>query len=298
MEPTETRKTILASTELRYVKGVGPRRAEKLAAQGVSVVEDLLYYLPFRYEDRRSFASIAELKPGGAPCTIEAEVSTSKLIRTRRRGFTIFEARLTDGSGSVRGVWYNQPYLARLLVKGRRVVLYGRLGLDRNNRPMLDNAEYELLDEEDEATHSRRIVPVYRKLADLNCRALRRLIHAALESLDPGSLAEVLPPEIAGRHGLTDRYRAIHDVHFPPDDVELGDLASGDTEAHRRLAFEEIFLLQLALALRRHGLHQAKRGITYEIPDALRTRLGKMLPFKLTGAQKRVLKEIAADLKS
>jgi ATP-dependent DNA helicase RecG len=290
---------IRADTELRYVKGVGPRRATGLAAQGLDTAEDLLYHLPFRYEDRRTFAAVADLSAGGGARTVSASVASSRLIRTRRRGFTIFEAVLADASGSIKGIWYNQPYLERVLVAGRRVVLFGRATQDRSGRTVLENPDYECLDEEDaEGIHTGRIVPVYRKAGELSSRALRRLVDRTISGIDPTSLTEVVPAAVARRNGLEERLDALRAVHFPPDDASPDALEERTTAAHRTLAFEEIFLLQLALALRRQGIKEERRGITYRIPDALRTRLARMLPFKLTGAQKKVLKEIGADLRS
>jgi len=290
---------IQAQTELRYLKGIGPRRAAGLAAQGLETVEDLLYHLPFRYEDRRAFASIAELSAGGGPYTFSVRVVSSRLIRTRRRGFTMFKAVVADASGEIDVVWYNQPYLARVLVADRRVVLFARGVTDRHNRRILENPEYEFLDDDDrEGVHTGRVVPVYRKAGELNSRALRGVIHLALGGIDRESMKEVVPREVAARHGLLDRVAALDAVHFPPGDSSLESLEARWTPAHRTLAFEEIFLLQLALAFRRQGLREEPRGITYRIPDALRTRLGRMLPFRLTGAQRAVLKEIGADLQS
>jgi ATP-dependent DNA helicase RecG len=275
-----TARMIRSDTELRYLKGVGPRRAGPLASAGLVTVEDLLYHLPFRYEDRRAFASIAELSGGGGERTVEATVTSSRLIRTRRRGFTIFEVLLADDSGSIRGVWYNQPYLVRVLVEGRRVVLFGRAGRDRSGRPVLENPDYEFLEEDDaEGVHTGRIVPVYRKVGELSSKAVRRAMHQALDELDPASLPEIVPAEVSRRSRLGGRLDALRAAHFPPDDVALDSLQERATEAHRTLALEP-------------------RGITYRIPDALRTKLARMLPFKLTGAQQRVLKEIGADLRA
>ncbi len=290
---------IQAQTELRYLKGVGPRRAVGLAAQGLETAEDLLYHLPFRYEDRRAFASIAELSAGGGRQTMSVRVVSSKLIRTRRRGFTLFEAVVADASGEIKAVWYNQPYLARVLVADRQVVLFTRAVTERRNRLILENPEYEFLDDDDsEGVHTGRVVPVYRKAGELNSRVLRGVIHEALAGIDPASMQEVVPREIAVRHGLQDRLEALRAVHFPSGETSLESLEARWTPAHRTLAFEEIFLLQLALAFRRQGLREEKRGITYRIPDALRTRLGGMLPFRLTRAQMAVLKEIGRDLQS
>lgn len=286
-----------ADTELRYLKGVGPRRAEKLAEAGFELLEDLLYVLPFRYEDRRSFATIDELEIG-AVRTIEVSVVSSRLIRTRRRNFTIFEAEVEDESGQVRAVWYNRRYLEAAFTAGRRVVLFGKTVVKRG-RTVLENPDYEFLDAEDtQGIHTGRIVPVYRKLADLTPRMLRQLLYRALADLDEGTLSERVPAEISGRHDLMPRIEALRRVHFPEPDADLVELHERRTAAHRTLAFEEIFLVQSALAIRRHGFRKKERGIAYEVPDALRTKLARMLPFKLTAAQKRVLREIGADLRS
>ena len=284
---------------MRYVKGVGPRRAQALAEKGVGTVEDLLGVLPFRFEDRRSFAHIGELRPGGPECTLSVRIDSTRLIRTRRRGFTIFEARVSDASGDIKAVWYNQPYLDRLLSAGRRAVLFGRVSISRFKQPVLENPDYELLDEEDaEGVHTGRIVPVYRKLADLSSRKLRTLIHQSMSEIDPATVRELVPRAIAERHRLLPRLEALRAAHFPPADAKMEELTERSSPAQRTLAFEEIFLLQLALALRRHGQRQEQRGIAYEVTDALRVRLAGLLPFKWTGAQKRVLKEIGTDLRS
>ena len=287
---------VRADTELRYLKGVGPRRAEKLAEVGFATVEDLLYVFPFRYEDRRSFATIADLQTG-ALRTIEVSVVSSKLIRTRRRNFTILEADVEDASGQVRAVWYNRRYLESAFTVGRRVVLFGKTVVKRG-RTVLENPDYEFLDEEDKhGIHTGRIVPVYRKLADLTPRVLRQLLYRALADLDATTLSPRVPQEIAARHALAPRIEALREVHFPGPDVSLEELHERRTAAHRTLAFEEIFLVQLALATRRDDFLK-QQGIAYEVPDALRTKLAKMLPFKLTGAQKKALREIGDDLRS
>jgi ATP-dependent DNA helicase RecG len=291
---------VSADTPLRFLRGVGPRRAEQLATHGLHTVEDLLYVFPFRYEDRRKFARIADLRVGGPETTLDVRVADSRIIPTRRPGFSLFEAHLEDATGSVRVVWYNQPYLERLFVEGRRAVIFGRPTEDRYERGLvLENPDYELLGDDDgEGIHTGRIVPVYRKLGELSSRMQRTLMHRALSSLTPGRLPEPVPAEIARRTKLLDRLDALRQTHFPLPEARLDELAERRTAAQRTLAFEEIFLLQLALVLRRHAVRSEGRGISYELADALRTRLAGLLPFKLTGAQKRVLREIGDDLRS
>jgi len=185
------------------------------------------------------------------------------------------------------------------MVAGRHAVLFGRATTNRYNRVVLENPDYELLDDEDtDRIHTGRIVPVYRKVGELTGRALRSLMFRALFELDPDSLGELVPGDVAERHGLLPRLVALRGAHFPDRASDLEKLGRRQTAAQQSLAFEEIFLLQLALALRRHGVKQETRGIAYEVPDALRTRLAKLLPFRLTPAQKRVLREIGSDLRS
>ena len=285
---------------LRYIKGIGPKRAEALAGVGIERVEDLVEVFPFRWEDRRAFSKVADLRPGRPEATLDLRVVSSRLIRTRRRGLTIFTAILADDSGSIKAVWYNQPYLARVLTTDARVVVFAKAAVDRSGRELvLENPDYERLEADDETgIHTGRIVPVYRKLGGLASRALRSVMHGVLEALREEDLPDPVPAEIRLRHRLSPRLTALRDTHFPPDDTSMADLALLRSKAQRTLAFEEIFLVQLGLARRRRDVLRATRGAHYDITDALRVKLAKLLPFKLTGAQKRVLKEIGDDLRS
>jgi len=285
---------------LRYVRGIGGRRAAALASAGIETPADLLEILPFRWEDRRAFATVAGLKPGRVESTLDLTVVSSRLIRTRRRGFTIFNAVLRDDTGTIKAVWYNQPYLERVFTAGSRVVVFGRATIDRRGREMvLENPDYERLEpDDDETIHTGRIVPVYRKLAGLGSRALRSAMHGVLEASREEDVRDPIPPEVRERQGLLPRLEALRELHFPPPDTSMPDLELRRTPAQRTLAFEEIFLVQLALAARRREVAKATRAGRYELTDALRVKLAKLLPFKLTEAQKRVLKEIGADLTS
>jgi ATP-dependent DNA helicase RecG len=287
------------TAELRYVKGIGPKRALALAAAGIERAGDLLEVTPFRWEDRRAFARVADLRPGRPEATLDLRVASSRLVRARR-GLTIFTAVLADESGSVKARWFNQPYLERVLVAGARVVVFGRAALDRYGREiLLDNPDYERLDESDDAgIHTGRIVPVYRKLGALGSRAIRGVMYGLLQAEGARDLADPVPADVRRRQGLPPRLDALRAMHFPPETTSMEDLALRRTPAQRALAFEEIFLVQLALAERRRDARRATRGAPYEITDALRIKLAELLPFKLTAAQKRVLKEIGADLRS
>jgi ATP-dependent DNA helicase RecG len=286
-------------TELRYLKGVGPARGAKLAEASIVTVEDLLYLMPFRYEDRRRFAKIAELLAGGPDTTLDVTVESARLIRTRRRGFTIFRAEVSDDSGRLVVLWYNQPYLERVIVAGRRAVLFGRPVLDRYGRQLvLESPDYELLEGgEAEGVHTGRVVPVYRRTGDFGSRGLRSLLWRALAELTEETLPEVLPPEVVRARRLPPRLVALRQVHFPPPEAKLVEIHERRTPAHRALAFEEIFLLQLALALRRQGVKAEVRARPWSVDEEVRRKVGRVLPFPLTGAQRRVLREIGEDLR-
>ncbi|HEX4825325.1 MAG TPA: ATP-dependent DNA helicase RecG [Candidatus Polarisedimenticolaceae bacterium] len=284
---------------LRFVKGIGPKRAAALEAVGIASAAGLLEVLPFRWEDRRAFARVADLVPGGPDTTLDLRVASARLIRTRQRGFSIFQATLEDASGAIKAVWYNQPYLERVFTKGARVVVFGHAEIDRRGEIVLANPDYERLDADDAAgVHTGRIVPVYRKLGGLTSKALRAAMHGVVEGLGPADVLDPVPAEVRLRHGLLSHADALAGTHFPPGEVSMTDLAERRTPPQRTLAFTEIFLVQLALAARRDAAVKAPRAAHYEIPEALREKLAKVLPFKLTGAQKRVLREIGDDLRS
>ena len=287
-------------TPLRDVRGVGPRRARALLEAGYGTVEDLLLHLPFRYEDRSAFLPIASLREGvrGA---VRGRVVTSALRRTRARGLTIFEALVEDDTGTIRAVFFNQPYLRTVLTRGRDVILYGEAGAARygGRGLVLQAPQYEVMVAGDsEAIHTGRVVPIHPRLPELSARAARSLLHDLLGLLPP-DLPDPLPAGLAAARGFPPRARALRDVHFPPPDADPAALAARRTAAHRRLIFEEFFFLQLAFALsRRESDARGREGPPVRVDDALRRLLRGVLPFRLTAAQKRALGEIAADLMS
>ncbi|MDH3591695.1 MAG: ATP-dependent DNA helicase RecG [Planctomycetota bacterium] len=289
-----------ASTlEFESLPGIGRRRAAEWRGLGIETAEDLLYHLPFRYEDRRRAAQVTELVLGGPEATLLVTVRRPRLIRTRRRGFTLFEAQLEDTSGSATAIWYNQPYLVRSLVEGKRLFVFGRLSKTRMRRdPVLENPDWEAIAEGDlEGVHTGRIVPVYRKLGSASSKALRRAVHSVLARVAAEDFPEPLPPELVSAIGETSRLEALREVHFPSAS-EPEALASGETPAHRRLAFEETYLVQLALVARRgRALERAERP-PYRVDEDWKRAVGKRLPFRLTSAQQRALREIRSDLVS
>jgi len=289
------------ATELTWLRGVGERRARDLGRQGMRTLEDLLYYLPFRFEDRSHFTPMAMLGAGEA-VSVQGKVLSARLVRTRRPGFTLVEAVVDDGSASLKAVWFNQPYLAKVLTSGTPVILYGEATRARRGPRVLqmENPDYEVLSSEpgeQPTLHTGRVVPIYRRVGGLSSRKLRRLVHNALNELS-SAVPDPLPLEVRRRHELMGRLEAFRNVHFPPADEALAAYQEGTSQAHRRLAFEELFFLQLGLALRREGLHQRQRGHIYTYTDDIREKLKQVQPFPLTEDQRTVLKEIVADLRS
>jgi ATP-dependent DNA helicase RecG len=297
-------------TPVQYVKGIGPRLAEVLAKKGIRTVEDLLYYLPFRYEDRVNPRRIAELRPGEM-ATIIAEVRGSGLFRTPRRGMQIFQMTAGQGRDSIICLWFNAAYLQGKFKPGQTVALYGRVEEPRSGRHRIQlvQPQFEILSEplkeaaekspEDLAAESLevgRIVPIYESAAygRLGPRWFRRVVHRALQDLTP-ELPDGIPRAIRQRLDLIPRREAFRLAHFPEPETRFEDLQNARTPAHRRLIFEELFFLEVGLELRRCNV-RAQPGISFAITDRVREALKRVLPFHPTAAQKRVLKEIADDM--
>ncbi len=286
-------------TPLQYVRGVGPRRASDFASAGFHVLEDLLLRLPLRYEDRDRVQPIAQLGAGDLTAVV-GEVLACGVRPTRRRGFRVLEVVVADGSGRVRAVYFNQPFLADVLVPGSRVALYGKVERGRLGGGLqLTNPDYELLaaagEDDDARIHTGRIVPVYEKAGGVTSKTMRRIVHAGLERLPP-AVADPLPPEVCREHGLLDRRTALFHAHFPAPGTSLEDLGRCRTPAQRRLIFEEFFLFQLGLALRRRATAAARKPRTIRVDERIRRAALDVLPFRLTGDQRQALREIVSDL--
>jgi ATP-dependent DNA helicase RecG len=287
------------STPLTYVKGVGPARAAMLEAKGLVTVEDLLGYVPFRYEDRSNMKPIAQLAPGEM-ATVIADVLAVKMSGFKRRNLGLFEARFTDSSRAiVVGKWFHGGYLANVFAEGMKVALFGKVEFDSyaGELTML-HPEFEILsgdDEDGEASlHTGRIVPIYEAAAKLTTRVLRTLTHRILQQTGPEP--DFLPAFIRQRLRYPDRDTAIRQTHFPPPDSDLRLLNSFRSMQQQRLIFEEFFWLECGVALKRSKA-RTMPGVAFEIDDRIRERVKAMLPFKPTGAQKRVITEIVADMK-
>jgi ATP-dependent DNA helicase RecG len=289
--------TLTAASDVQYVPGVGPQRARILASRGIHSVGDLLAYLPFRYEDRVRFTRVAEVRPSGV-YTVQGVVAGAGLARfTRGRG-AIYHLLVRDETGTLPCKFFHGAYLQGRFRSGQRIVVHGTAELDpyRPGRIEMMNPQYELLGNEPaDSTEAGRIVPIYEAIGAIGSRMLRRTIHAALEKLAPAT-ADPLPPELLARYSFPSHGDALRFAHFPPPDVSLEQLNSFRSPAHRRLIFEEFFFYQLSLALRRQAAGR-QAGIAFRVREPhIREALKRILPFKPTAAQKRVLAEIVGDL--
>jgi ATP-dependent DNA helicase RecG len=365
------------NTPAQYVKGIGPRLAEVVATKGITTVEDLLYYLPFRYEDRLNPRRIGELRPGEMASVI-AEVRTSALFRTKR--MPLFELTVGDpvlptenphpisphcsasgqvppgeirvgqpqapggetrvgqpgglfGAGAramLKCVWFNGTYLKDRFQPGQLVALYGKVEQSKRGRERLQliNPQFEILEDGDapdgtpsralrlrsgqapaardgdpassrisQSTEIGRIVPIYESAGSgkVTSRWFRRVIHGALENLTP-DIVDAIPGAVQRRMRLMPRREAFRRAHWPEESAGLEDLQAARTPAQIRLIFEELFFLELGLELKRKRM-RALPGIAFGIDDRVREAIKRILPFHPTAAQKRVLKEIAEDMK-
>ena len=290
---------VVLSTPLQFLKGVGPRKAADLKRAGLVTVEDLLYRLPFRYEDRSRMQPIASLRPGQKAAVL-GEIKSANLAVTRRRSFRIFHIVLGDVGGSIRCTWMNQAFLADILKPHLRVVVFGDVKLDSSGLHFM-NPEYELVsgaaDADDglASVHTARIVPFYEKSGSVTPNMQRRLVRQALDQL-PAQIPDVLPQDLRARLQLTPRRAALEEAHFPPNEASIDVLNAFRTPPQRRLIFEEFFLYQLGHAWRRHAGSVELKPFVPAVDDRIRASAAAVLPFKLTPGQKAALKEIVEDL--
>jgi len=309
------------STPVKFVKRIGERVAAGLAERGIETIEDLLYHLPFRYEDRLHPRPIGDLQPGEM-ASIIGEVRGAILLRTR--GSPIFEMTVGQGLQSVKCMWFHGTYLKDKFKPGQQVALYGKLEGSRSGnaigaapgspRLKMIQPTFEILpdagatgeDAEFTMLEMGRIVPVYESLggktpwgAKLTSRWLRRVVWTIFRELTEAGVSadETLPRALRERLNLPARMAALEALHFPPAGTPMTELMSARTPAHRRLIFEEFFYLELGLELKRRRLRE-RSGTAFITDDKVRAALKQVLPFKPTAAQKRVLGEIVADMRA
>jgi len=273
----------LSDTLIQFIKGVGPAKAKLLANLGVSTVEDLLYLFPRRYEDRAQFTPIAMLQVGVAQTICAKVLSCRRNFYSKNRAV---EVTLTDKSGRISCVWFNQPYLDKVFKVDQEVVLYGRVDVF-NRRLQMVVPDFELITSEDRSLNMGRIVPVYPLTKGISQRYLRKLIDACLDLYAQG-LEDIVPEKVRRKHQLDAIAQGIRQIHFPTD-------ALHQQKAIDRIAFEEFFLFQICVILRRLSMVQ-KKGIAHQIDQNLIEQFRKTLPFTLTAAQNKSIAEISTDM--
>ncbi|MBN1871700.1 MAG: ATP-dependent DNA helicase RecG [Candidatus Omnitrophica bacterium] len=274
---------------VRYLKGVGPRKAEQLSRLGISTAIDLLYCLPRRYEDRREIRLIRNVEPGGV-FTIKGTIRSHGIWKTKK-GMLVYEMVVNDGTGSIHGVWYNQPYLKRYFTRGAFIILYGKVESFRYLQ--MTHPDYEVLKKEEEdleKINMGRIVPIYPLTQDITQKYLRSLIYREIEETSE-AVKEIIPTHIRARHKLADIAFALKNIHFPHKFENL-------KRAYDRIVFEEFFVLETTLAIIKDKRKRDQRGIRHEARSGLFESFKKMLPFRLTEEQITAIKAIEKDMQS
>ncbi|HKY71664.1 MAG TPA: ATP-dependent DNA helicase RecG [Nitrospira sp.] len=284
---------------IRFAKGVGPKRSSILHRLGIETVEDALWTMPWRYEDRSVMTPLGDLVPGMVTAVC-GTVAKSALKRTRNRRLTVLEIGLEDHTGRMQAVFFNQPYLEQVLAVGTTVMMSGRIIAGRQGWmvPRMEVSQYEVVGEgQDSTLHVGRIVPIYHETKGWSSRQMRVLVKGLLEE-HAGDLKDTLPVAVRARQRLMPVQEALAEVHFPKAGADLPLFDHGRSMAHRRLAFEELFLLQVALAARQRSVQAEKKTFQFNPRTPLLEKLGKALPFQLTPAQDAVVREVFRDMMS
>ncbi|HEY6085012.1 MAG TPA: ATP-dependent DNA helicase RecG, partial [Nitrospira sp.] len=309
-QPSETASTARKSSDavspralwslpIRFVKGVGPKRTALLQRFGIETVEQALWTVPWRYEDRSVMTPIGQLTPG-AQASVCGTIVRNEMKQARHRRLSILDVFVEDQTGRMQAVFFNQPFLEAILSVGSRVMMSGRVVAGPRGwvDTRMEVSQYEVIGAEAETpVHVGRIVPIYHETKGWSSRQMRVLVRGLIDSYGQ-DLREILPITIRARYRLLPVQQAVEDVHFPKAGVSTVALERGMTPAHRRLAFEELFLLQLALATRQRAVKQESKTVRFNPKTALLAKLARAVPFRLTEAQDRVIRQIFDDMAS
>jgi len=288
----------LSEFPVQYIKGVGPGRAKLLNTLGIKTAEDALYYLPYRYEDRKNIKKISALEYGRLE-TVIGKVIAAEVIKLPRRNIKLFELTVSDGSGIVKGKWFNQPFLKKNFKPGQEVILSGVV--KRNPYQGIgfefDNPEYEFVTEDGDAfIHTARIVPIYRTTSGLSVRQLRTIMFNLINTCIK-DVPDHIPEEILRRNNFHGLAESIFNSHFPESGIDIDSLNSCSSIYQKRLYFEELFKFELGLSVIKRG-KEVERGIAFDCNGVLVRKFIDALKFKLTSAQQRVFEEILHDMRS
>ncbi len=280
-------KPLALDTPIQFVTGVGPRIANLLAKLDIFTISDILNHFPRRHEDRTSFTKISQLRHGEC-ATIHGKIIAVDNIQTRSK-LILTKVAVDDGTGIVVLTWFNQKYRKDqfLKLRGREIVAYGNVQSGRWGVE-IGSPEWEVYNPKGDSLSTGRIVPIYPLTEGLFQDTIRKIVRFLVDHYIH-LIEETLPEELRNRLDLMDIQEAIANIHFPESPQALD-------AARKRLVFEELFLLQLALAMRKHGFEMPGCGISHKIPDGFNDELRRVFPFELTNAQKRVIQEIISDM--
>ena len=282
---------------IQFIKGVGPKKALLLQKLQLTSIEDFLYFLPFRYEDRRELKTISSLIPGEF-ATFVAEVLNSGIIYMGRRK-RVFEVIFQDETGTTRAKFFrfNETYMLEKFKTGAKLIVSGKPTVNKRSGLEIIHPDTErITGEKTNSIEIGQIVPVYHTTEGLHQKSMRNIINNLLKKYLP-LVEEVIPENILRRYKFVSRQEAFHQAHFPPSEgLTAKDLNDFKTPAQKRLIFEELFLIQTGLAFKKKHAKNIKVGVKFKTRGNLIKRFIKLLPFQLTKAQKRVLAEIMEDL--
>ncbi len=271
---------------IRYLKGVGPKRALALEKLGIHSLRDLLYFFPRRYEDRSRFKTIAELTVGET-ASVRGEVLKVNLRPLRGRA-SLLELAVGDETGVIYAVWFNQPYLKKYFSDGQKIILYGRIDF-YENRIQVNSPEHEILEPEEESVHTGRITPVYPLTEGLFQRSLRAMLKEILDFHLAGAVQEYLPLSFRSEKNLMELREAIHEMHFPA-------AFEKQAEARRRLVFDEFLIFQFALFRKIETMRTRYKARAFSDTGHWIDVFKNSLPFTLTASQEQAIREISKDL--
>ncbi len=287
----------LSDYPIQYIKGVGPHRARLFNRLGIRTVKDALYYLPYRYEDRSTIKKISDARYGYVE-TVSGKVISAEVIKLPGRNLKIFELTITDGSGLLKGKWFNQPFMKKNFKVGNEVLLCGTV----KRNPYwgigfeMDNPEHEIINDNDDSfIHINRTVPVYRVTSGLSVRQMRSILFTVVNTCIK-DVSDTMPAEILKKYALPGLSASLSQIHFSDINTDVELLNRGASDYHKRLSFDELFMLELGLAVTKKG-NVLEKGIAFSPEGRLLKRLLNKLPFRLTKAQETVFNDILNDMK-
>ncbi|MBI3584705.1 MAG: ATP-dependent DNA helicase RecG [Nitrospinae bacterium] len=301
-----------SSTSIQFVKGVGEKRAKLLSKLNIQTIEDALYFIPMRYEDRSRMKKISEIRPvpaglkqgtGGGIETIAGTILSRGVIKTKW-GKRLFEVAIKDETGLMRGKWFkfNEKYMNKKFSIGQKIIMSGEVqfnpyqgGIEIIHPDIETLEDSELQTGASELLHVGRIVPIYHLTEGIHQKTLRVIMKEAVDSY-ADYIVDFLPEGIKKEQRLLPLKESIKNIHFPEKGAPIEKLNTYLTDYHRRLIFDEFFLLELGLAIRKRGWQEEKKGVSFKVDGNLTDKLRSILPFKLTQAQERVINEIKRDL--